>query len=47
MAKSEFCRLFEKIIKNIIETRYISIFQIINIEIRLLEIIGDLKELLI
>ena len=30
VAKSEFCQLFEKIIKNIIESRYISIFQIIG-----------------
>ena len=49
MEKSEFYQLFEKIIENIIESRYIGIFQnnrqIIDIEIRLPEIIGDLKEL--
>ena len=30
MAQSEFCQLFEKIIENIIESRYIGIFQIIG-----------------
>jgi len=30
VAKSEFCQLFEKIIENIIESRYIGIFQIIG-----------------
>ena len=30
VTKSEFCQLFEKIIENIIESRYIGIFQIIG-----------------
>ena len=34
-----------EVIKQIIESRYICIFPIINIDMRLTEIIGDLREL--
>ena len=50
VAKFEFCQLFEKlnkIFEIIIESQYSDICLIINIDLRLMEIIGDLKSLLL